>query len=160
TVDTCAVLDSLVTLALTHGSFAEAARLGSAVDEIREALGLRRWPLDQADHDRAVAAARDALDGEDEAARAQGAAMSLDEVVAYVRRARGERGRPAHGWASLTPTEQQVVDLVVEGLTNPQIAERLFVSRGTVRTHLSHIFPKLGVATRSELAARAARRTG
>ena len=64
----------------------------------------------------------------------------------------------SHGWASLTPTELQVVDLVAEGLTNPQIAERLFMGRATVKTHLEHVFTKLGVHTRAELAAQAARR--
>jgi DNA-binding CsgD family transcriptional regulator len=43
-------------------------------------------------------------------------------------------------------------------MTNPQIAEKLFVSRSTVKTHLSHVFAKLGVSTRSELAGIAARR--
>jgi DNA-binding NarL/FixJ family response regulator len=46
--------------------------------------------------------------------------------------------------------------LAVEGLTNPQIGERLFVSRRTVQTHLSHIFAKLGIASRVELAKLAA----
>lgn len=59
---------------------------------------------------------------------------------------------------SLTPTELRVVELVAEGLTNPQIGERMFISRGTVKVHLSHIFAKLGTSTRAELAAEAARR--
>ena len=72
---------------------------------------------------------------------------------------RGRRGRPADGWASLTPTELQVVATVAEGLSNPQICARLFMSRGTVKTHLSHIYAKLGVANRAELAAAAIGRT-
>ncbi len=47
---------------------------------------------------------------------------------------------------------------MAHGLTNPQIGERMFISRGTVKVHLSHIFAKLGTSTRSELAAEAARR--
>jgi DNA-binding NarL/FixJ family response regulator len=47
------------------------------------------------------------------------------------------------------------VDLVVEGLTNPQIGERLYVSPRTVQTHLAHIFAKLGISTRTQLAAQA-----
>ena len=54
--------------------------------------------------------------------------------------------------------ELRVVELVAEGLTNPQIGERMFISRGTVKVHLSHIFAKLGTATRAELAAEATRR--
>jgi DNA-binding CsgD family transcriptional regulator len=71
---------------------------------------------------------------------------------------RGRRGRPQFGWESLTPTEERVVDLVVEGLTNPQIGERLYVSPRTVQTHLAHIFAKLGISTRTQLAAQATHR--
>ena len=49
-----------------------------------------------------------------------------------------------------------MVEHVAAGRTNPQIAERLLMSRATVKTHLAHVFAKLGVATRAELAALAA----
>jgi DNA-binding CsgD family transcriptional regulator len=48
------------------------------------------------------------------------------------------------------------VSLVAEGLTNPELAARLYISRATVKTHLEHIFAKLGVRTRAELAAEVA----
>jgi DNA-binding CsgD family transcriptional regulator len=67
-------------------------------------------------------------------------------------RARGERKRPSSGWESLTPTEVDVVRLAAQGLTNPEIADKLFIARTTVKTHLAHVFAKLGVSTRSELA--------
>jgi len=86
------------------------------------------------------------------------AELSLDEAVAYVRRTRGTRGRPTSGWASLTPTEREVVALAVEGLSNPEIGARLYMSRGTVKTHLAHVYTKLAVANRTELAALAATR--
>ncbi len=57
----------------------------------------------------------------------------------------------------LTPRETDVLALMVEGLTNPQIAARLVVSRATVRTHVSSILMKLGAATRSEAVALALR---
>ena len=49
------------------------------------------------------------------------------------------------------------MELLAQGLTNPQIAERLFISRATVKTHLIHVYSKLGVSTRSQLAADATR---
>ena len=82
--------------------------------------------------------------------------LTLDEAIAYVRRTRGTRGRPSTGWPSLTPTEREVVALAVEGLTNPEIATRLYMSRGTVKTHLAHIYTKLNISNRTELATLAA----
>ena len=77
-------------------------------------------------------------------------------MVPYAARKGGGRKRPAAGWASLTPAELEVVRLVVEGLRNDAIARRLFIAPGTVKVHLTHIFAKLGITTRAELAARAA----
>lgn len=71
---------------------------------------------------------------------------------------RGPRGRPQHGWASLTETERTVAGLVAEGLSNPQIGDRLYVSRRTVQTHVAHIFTKLDMSSRSKLAAEVTRR--
>ena len=72
----------------------------------------------------------------------------------------GRRRRPATGWEALTDTELKVVRLVAERLTNPEIAERMFISRRTVQTHVSHALAKLGVDSRRALAAEAARRAG
>jgi DNA-binding CsgD family transcriptional regulator/tetratricopeptide (TPR) repeat protein len=62
-----------------------------------------------------------------------------------------------HGWDSLTPTEGRIAALVVEGLSNPQIAARLYLSPRTVGTHVSHILTKLGVHSRIDIAREAAR---
>ena len=92
-----------------------------------------------------------------------GAFMDLTRAEAAlrglgVRRGRrGARRRPSRGWESLTPTELEVVRLVTQGLTNVEIGRRLFISRRTVETHLSHIFAKLDVSSRVQLAARASR---
>lgn len=73
--------------------------------------------------------------------------------------ARGRRSdRPQHGWESLTATETRVASFAAEGMTNPQIAERLFISRRTVETHMSRVLGKLSLGSRVELAAAAARR--
>jgi DNA-binding CsgD family transcriptional regulator len=66
-------------------------------------------------------------------------------------------GRPLAG-ESLTPTELEIVRHAAAGLTNPAIGERMFISRGTVKIHLSHIYAKLGLRNRSEVAAEAMRR--
>jgi pimeloyl-ACP methyl ester carboxylesterase/DNA-binding CsgD family transcriptional regulator len=68
------------------------------------------------------------------------------------------RRRPSTGWESLTEAELDVVRLVAEGLTNHEIASRLYVSPRTVQTHVAHVFLKLGVSRRAEVAAEASRR--
>ena len=64
---------------------------------------------------------------------------------------------PSHGWDGLTPMERQVADLAIGGLSNAEIAERLFIGRETVKTHLSNTYTKIGVANRVQLVADAAR---
>jgi DNA-binding CsgD family transcriptional regulator len=92
-----------------------------------------------------------------------GAFMDLTRAEAAlrgmgIRRSRKRaRRRPSTGWESLTPTEIEVVLLVTQGLTNVEIGQRLFISRRTVETHLTHIFAKLGVSSRVQLAAQASR---
>lgn len=66
---------------------------------------------------------------------------------------RGPQGRPTTGWEALTATERHVAGLVAEGLSNPDIAARLLLSRRTVETHVSHILTKLQVRSRREVAA-------
>jgi DNA-binding CsgD family transcriptional regulator len=91
------------------------------------------------------------------------AGRDLARAEAVLRRAglrrgrRGPRGRPQSGWASLTPAEQAVAGLVADGLTNPQIGARLYISRRTVQAHLVHIFAKLDIASRAQLAVQVTR---
>ena len=92
-----------------------------------------------------------------EAVRDVARVQSAQRTLGIPRSRRAQR-RPSFGWNSLTPTEMKVVSLVAEGLTNRQIAERLFVSRRTIATHIEHVFQKLGHANRVELAADVARR--
>jgi DNA-binding CsgD family transcriptional regulator len=65
---------------------------------------------------------------------------------------RGPRARATSGWASLTPTELQVAELVRQGMSNAEIARQMVVSARTVEAHLGHVFAKLGVASRTQLA--------
>ena len=136
-----------------------AARLLGAVDAATERAGRVRPLPDRSWCESAVHRLRSAM-GHDafENAYAEGRGLSLDEAVEYARRGRGKRKRPSTGWESLTPTELEVVKLVAEGLSNPQIAERMFISRKTVTTHLSHVFAKLDLPSRAALSAEAVRR--
>jgi DNA-binding CsgD family transcriptional regulator len=95
-----------------------------------------------------------------QAAWAEGAALPTEDAIAYVLRGRGERKRPTTGWAALTPTERDVVRLVGEGLANKDVAARLFVSPRTVESHLTHVYTKLGLSSRVQLAQEAARHSG
>ena len=109
-------------------------------------------------YEASVAAVRDALGEKDfDSAWAEGAALSTEEAIAYAQRGRGQRKRPATGWASLTPAEHDVVQLVSEGLGNKDIATRLFISPRTVQTHLTHVYTKLGLTSRVQLVQEAAR---
>ncbi|MGH4006590.1 MAG: LuxR C-terminal-related transcriptional regulator [Pseudonocardiaceae bacterium] len=152
-------LDVLAAVAATQDSFEEAARLLGAAAAGRQRLGIVRFPLEPDFWATVEGTTREAL-GDDlyETAFAAGAALGIDEAVAYVRRARGERKRPLHGWDSLTPTELDVVRHVAAGLTNRQISQRMFISPGTVKAHLSHIFAKLGTPSRAHLATEATKR--
>ena len=94
-----------------------------------------------------------------DAAWAEGRALSTAEAISYAQRGRGARGRPASGWESLTPTELDVVRLVSDGLPNKDVAARLFISPRTVQTHLTHVYTKLAVSSRVQLAQEAARHT-
>jgi predicted ATPase/DNA-binding CsgD family transcriptional regulator len=152
-------LDVLAEVAAGLESHQEAARLHGAAGRARTELGLARWQTEQERVEALTGRLREAL-GDDGLANAlgEGETLSLDEAVAYVRRARGTRKRPSGGWESLTPTELEIVRHAAAGLTNPEIGERMFISRGTVKVHLSHIYTKLGMRNRSEVAAEAMRR--
>jgi DNA-binding CsgD family transcriptional regulator len=92
--------------------------------------------------------------------------LGCDEDMARVRsrlRAVGVRrqhwtrvARPASGWESLTDTERRIADLVAQGLSNRQVASQVFLSPHTVASHLRHVFWKLEVTSRVQLARLAA----
>jgi predicted ATPase/DNA-binding CsgD family transcriptional regulator len=135
-----------------------AVRLAAAVAAAADRAGIRPSPAVRGLVDPVLRASQETL-GPDRfrLAWSQGQDMTLTAAVGYVTRGRGPRSRPALGWASLTPTELTVAAAVAEGLSNPQIAARMFISRRTVTTHLTSIFRKLGISARTELAALAVR---
>ena len=76
-----------------------------------------------------------------------------------IRRGPRVRHRQARrGWESLTPSETRVAAMVAQGMSNPQIAAQLFLSRRTVQTHVSHILAKLELQSRIDIAREASQR--
>jgi DNA-binding NarL/FixJ family response regulator len=152
------MFECLADLARRVGNHPEAARLLGAAQAMREGMGAVRFKIYDSDYETSVAALRNAMGEKDfESAWAEGAALSTEEAIAYAQRGHGERKQPTRGWASLTPTERDVVQLVSEGLANKDIATRLFVSPRTVQTHLTHVYTKLGLTSRVQLVQEAAR---
>ena len=109
-------------------------------------------------------AARQAFEQAVEVYESLGAEADLNRVHAEFRAYGIRRGphskhrRAVSGWDSLTDTELKVAAFVEEGLSNPEIAARLMLSRRTVATHVSHILKKLNVATRTDIARESALR--
>jgi DNA-binding CsgD family transcriptional regulator len=154
-------LECLAELADGAGNSQHGVRLLGAASAIRESLGLPLFKVYEVGYEAIVASLRNNMaDSDFDAAWAEGVALSTEEAVAYALRGRGERKRPSSGWDSLTPTELDVVRLVGDGLPNKDIATRLFVSPRTVQSHLRHVYNKLDLTSRVQLAQEAIRRNG
>ncbi|MER7936335.1 MULTISPECIES: AAA family ATPase [unclassified Streptomyces] len=141
----------------------DAGALGAAVAGYRNAgrpLVLAAACEDLAELAAAAGDTASAVPSFEEAARlmsASGAGRDQERVRGRLRRL-GVRTAPVrphpadpHGWEDLTESERKLVPLVVEGLTNRAVADRLYVSVHTVNTHMKHIFAKLGINSRVEL---------
>jgi len=140
-----------------------------------ERYGDASWPLLSAKALEAAAGAFVCTDDRDQAraafTRAVDIYASLGAATDVARlrtrfRAHGIRRGPhakhrqaRSGWDSLTPAETKIAALVEGGMSNPEIAARLFLSRRTVATHVSHILKKLDVHSRTDIAREAALRT-
>ncbi len=154
-----AVPDALERLAmLTNEDPQRAARLLGAARSIRQRTQDARCRLFDHDHEQTQVHIREALgDSTFEQFFSEGATLTTTEAIAYAQRGRGERKRPASGWESLTPAELDVVRLLGEGLSNKDIAARLFISPRTVQTHLTHIYNKLNLTSRIQVVQEAVR---
>jgi predicted ATPase/class 3 adenylate cyclase/DNA-binding CsgD family transcriptional regulator len=152
------ILECLADIVGDTGSHHDAARLYGAADAIRQRIGVVRFMIHEAGYQASVAALRDAMGQKEfDSAREEGAGLSTEEAIVYAQRGRGGRKRASSGWASLTPAELDVVRLVSEGLTNSEIATRLFISPRTVQAHLTHVYTKLDLTSRVKLVQEAAR---
>ena len=150
-VEAIAAIEVIAAVAASTNRPELAARLFAAAHQGRQALGVVAGTT--AAWSAYVASARDSLGAERyDSAAEQGSSLSLEEAAAYARRGRGPHRRGRRGVSGLSPLEEQVARLAASGLTNVQIAAQLFISRSTVKMHLSHVYAKLGVANRTELA--------
>jgi len=113
---------------------------------------------DQGRHDNAEARLRQAHDLYEGLGATDGMARvrsGLRRVGIRVRHWK-QADRPVSGWDSLTDTEHRIADLVAQGLSNHEVANRVFLSSHTVAFHLRHVFWKLGISSRVQLARMAA----
>ena len=136
-----------------------AIRLFAAAEEIQKRVGLTPAPALRTKNEGALAAARAALGQEAFAAVwATGENLPLEQAVAGAQSIAVDAGRSARAEADarhstaaggLSPRELEVLKLVAEGLSNAEVAERLFISPRTVNAHLNSIYHKLEVGSRS-----------
>ncbi len=140
--------------------FLWAVQLWGAAERVREAIGAPIPPVHRAAYEQALARAR--LHVDESAFRTaweHGRSMTTEQVLAARPTAkastpapvsaRSPAPKPGSAASRLTTREREVLRLLTEGLTNPQIAQRLVVSLPTVNKHVASIFNKLGVNSRS-----------
>ncbi|MDA5095144.1 LuxR C-terminal-related transcriptional regulator [Aliiroseovarius sp. KMU-50] len=149
-------MEAIASVLVSKDKPEDAARVLAFIDKTRSEIRFIRGAAEDTEHESLI----DQLDqilGDEAHSDINDTAASadLEEIIGLISRMRGKRARPLMGWDSLTPTERRVVSLATEGLSNPEIAERMFIARGTVKVHLSHIYEKLDVKSRTQLAAKA-----
>ena len=164
--DKLIAVESLEGLACTAGVRAEAeraARLFGAARGLREALGYEQEPRARALREPHLTVARSRMNEASwEAALAEGRSMGLEEAIQYALSAEEPSATPPPSTtgqmsppstrehpAGLTSREVEVLKLVATGMTSAQVAVELFLSPRTVEAHLTSIYHKLGVTSRS-----------
>ncbi|GAB2633117.1 protein kinase [Prescottella soli] len=134
-----------------------AAVLLGAADSLRRTMGLLMFPrITALDAECEQRVRRSLGERAFDAALRTGEALSFDEAVAYALHERPEPSMPQTGPgpdSALTKREQQIAELVAEGLTNKEIATRLVISPRTAEGHVEHIRTKLDFASRAQIAA-------
>jgi DNA-binding CsgD family transcriptional regulator len=154
-------LEGLACICASEGEAEGAAKLFGAAQALCEAVGYRHTPEEAALREPYIATTRSRL-GETSWEETQGRAMGLEEAIEYAlsevkpsvtppSSTTGHSSSPSapeHA-AGLTPREAEVLGLVATGMTNAQVAQRLFLSPRTVQRHLSSVYRKLGVSSRA-----------
>ncbi|CAN5657199.1 LuxR family transcriptional regulator [soil metagenome] len=155
--DVAHCLEGLASVAGAKGNILRAARLWGAEEALLEKFEAAAYTYvpDRSLHLSRVAAARARLDEEEfEAAWAEGRTMTSEQAIEYAldRSAKPEIGSPETYPAGLSAREAEVLRLVANGLSNAEVAEKLFLSSRTVDWHLGSIYRKLGLHSRTEAA--------
>ena len=155
-------LRGMACVAALRGEAVRAARLWGAAEALGEAIGLPLSPFDRIhpDYEAILNTARLRLDDTTwEPALAEGRAMAPEEAIEYA--LRRKQAAPATRDATASPLsarETEILALVSDGLTNPQVASRLYLSPRTVGQHLRSIYRKLEVPSRAAAAREASER--
>jgi predicted ATPase/DNA-binding CsgD family transcriptional regulator len=151
-------LEGMAMLAVAHDRAVRAAWLLGAADEMWRLVGSRlgRDPFLEALHQHTEDSARQAL-GDDrfDVMFREGAVAPLDQVIAAAIADAGELDATLDVTIKappLTSREQEIAELVAQGLSNREVAQRLVISKRTVDAHIEHIYGKLGVSSRVQLA--------
>ncbi|MBV9173555.1 MAG: response regulator transcription factor, partial [Chloroflexi bacterium] len=141
-------LETLGCIAVAQRQPHRAARLFGAAAVLREPVGDFTSATLQAARERGLASIRAQL-GQREFATvwAHGRTLSFEQAVALARGADASENAPG----GLSSREREVAQLVARGLSNREIADALVLTERTVESHLTHIFGKLGLRSRSQL---------
>ncbi|MFI1434340.1 LuxR C-terminal-related transcriptional regulator [Streptomyces lydicus] len=153
-------LESVAWTAAVRGEAERSALLFGATDQIWRTLGARQM---RGFRRRYEAMARNRVgDARFEVARERGSRLGVDEVLAVALResAADEAPRPSAPASRLTPREQQVADLVAEGMSNKEIAAKLVISLRTAEGHVERILSKQGFKSRAQIAIWVTQQTG
>ena len=164
-VDVAFVLETSASLSAARSEPSRALRLAGAAARLRSTVGALSVPVWREKLEASLDSARTAL-GSEAAERAweEGAQMTLEQAIEYAESSAPEpRARPAdtspdRDHFGLTKRELEIAVLVAHGMTNRDVAERLFIATRTVDAHVEHIRNKLGYRSRAQVAAWAAAR--
>ncbi|MGH3144540.1 MAG: tetratricopeptide repeat protein [Rubrobacter sp.] len=145
------VFEAMAETAGARKRFGRSARLFGTADAIRETIGAPVPPCERAAYDSAIDFVRARMGAEAFArTRAEGRTMTLEEAFSQAIEPEVEApGTPAGATNLLSVREVEVLGLVAEGLTDQEVAQRLYLSPRTVGQHLRSVYRKLGVKSRT-----------
>jgi len=157
------LIDGFACVAASEGRADRALRLAGAAAAIRKRVGTPLPPLHERQLHRWLERARLTLRPvRAEESYAAGSGLSVEDAIAEAiadEKAESTSGRKGRDeWSGLSPREGEVAALIAQGLTNKQIAERLFIAAGTAERHVANILEKLDMSHRAQVAAWVAER--